>query len=88
MKKTGAQVLAEWMAKNGVGPTDVAEAIGKSRAAVIGYRDGQFRPEEPVRLRIEKFTNGKVPRSAWETPDERERLADTPTWEPPAKARA
>jgi predicted transcriptional regulator len=84
--KSAAQRFADWLDQHGVGPTEAARALGVSRAAIQGFRSGEFRPNPVSRSRIEVFTNGEIPASLWMSEKERREIETTPRWEPIAKA--
>jgi hypothetical protein len=55
-------------------PTEAARAIGVSPQLVSNWR-GVALPGAAVRLRIERWTRGRVPASAWLSEAEEQRLA-------------
>ena len=55
-------------------PTEAARAIGVSPQLVSNWR-GVALPGASVRLRIERWTRGRVPVAAWLSDAEQERLA-------------
>jgi len=55
-------------------PTEAARAIGVSPQLVSNWR-GVALPGAAVRLRIERWTRGRVPVSAWLSEAEEQRLA-------------
>ena len=61
------------MTKTGAKASDIADAAGKSTAAVYGWLGGEYRPDGDARDRLERFTDGRVPAEIWLTSEEREK---------------
>jgi predicted transcriptional regulator len=74
-KTRGRELLAAWLARDGAPSiTQAAKVLGVSRAALIAFRDGVYRPKHDVRDRIERYTAKDVPAKAWLTKAERDDL--------------
>lgn len=72
MAKTlsGGERLRKWMRDHDAKQRAVAVAAGVTRVAVYGWLRGDYLPGPVERARIEAFTNGAVPATAWLTRDE------------------
>lgn len=58
------------MRENRLSISRVAVGIGKSRPTVIAYKQGQYKPDYIARQKLERFSNGAVPASVWQTEEE------------------
>jgi hypothetical protein len=71
----GRELLAAWLGRVGAPSlTQAAKVLGVSRAALIAFRDGVYRPKHDVRDRIERYTAKDVPAKSWLTNAERDEL--------------
>jgi GIY-YIG catalytic domain len=69
----GLKALIAFLDENDLRQKDLAEGVGVSDGAVHFWFQGQS-PNWRQRLRIERFTDGVVPASLWETDEERAEL--------------
>lgn len=63
---TFQQSLAEWLSVEGNAQAALAEAIGKSQAAVSRYARGERFPDADTARQIDQHTSGLVPFACWQ----------------------
>lgn len=72
-KTEGQRLLDEWMDEpDGPTPTQLAEGLGVSRAAIHSFREGDYRPRIDIRERLALFSAGRISSDSWLTEAERD----------------
>ena len=65
MKKSGATLLRDWIAKTGRKATWVASEIPVNRSHLHQWLNGKYTPRDVYRIRIFEVTGGAVPVDSW-----------------------
>lgn len=65
------QKLAAWMAKRGLGPGDLANAVGVTYVAALLWRNGKRNPSAGFQRDIRVWTGGHVKEKDWPKQSER-----------------
>jgi hypothetical protein len=63
-------MLLREIESRGGNKAQVSREIGVSAPSLLAWVCGQARPEYVNRVRIERWSQGRVPQSSWLTPDE------------------
>lgn len=70
----GQRLFDSFLRNNDLTLADAAKPLDVSEVAVLNWRSGKKRPIDHQRTKIEIWTGGAVPASAWRTPEEREEI--------------
>lgn len=81
-RKAPGERLKDFIDANGVSVSEAARQLGVSHPALYGWFDGSRNPEAIQRLAIERWTDGAIESSEWETKEERDRRRAVEAIEP------
>lgn len=79
---TGPDLLATFLTERQISQKDAAEALHVTRVTMWTWLNRKAVPSEIMRVDIETWTSGVVPRDAWGPLPDKRRQKDAPPVEP------
>ena len=77
----GLALFVGFLEDNHISPAEAGRQLSCTRVAVYKWVDESQRPDQPMRLAIERWTKGKVPADSWLTDEDRAKAADVRPFE-------